>query len=243
MSRGPRGFFGELYLRSTRPFLRDHVTDAEGAYLSERLREAGVAGPVLDLGCGHGRHLARVRAQGWNAVGLDSDARSLAEARQHGPVVQGDFFCPPFLPATLGAAYCWYNTLFTFEDDEQREALAAVARCVAPGGLVVLQGSAKALAAQNPVARYDGLLPDGCRLEERCDYDSARSRDVISRRLTLPDGRVMAADFFIRYYDPDEVRALVEAAGLTLKWVHGGVDGSAPTPLSSELIVGAQRRG
>lgn len=243
MARGPPGFFGELYLRSTRPFLRDHVTDAEGAYLSERLREAAVQGLVLDLGCGHGRHLARVRAQGWNVVGLDFDPISLGEARPHGPVVQGDFFRPPFRPAAFAAAYCWYNTLFTFEDDEQREALAALARCVAPGGLVVLQGSAKALAAKNPVARYDALLPDGCRLEEKCDYDSKRSRDVISRRLTLPDGRVMAADFFIRYYDPGEVRALVEAAGLRLKWVHGGVDGSAPTPESSELIVGAERRG
>ncbi len=56
-TEGPKGFFGELYLRSTRPFQPASVTEAESRYLGERLREAGTQGLVLDLGCGHGRHL------------------------------------------------------------------------------------------------------------------------------------------------------------------------------------------
>ena len=240
-TEGPQGLFGELYLRSTRPFLPEAVSDAEGAYLSRQLE--GVPGALLDVGCGHGRHLARLAAFHGRLVGLDFDVRSLDEARAHAPVARGSFFALPFRDGAFGSAFSWYNTLGTFPDAAVPLALAEVARCVRPGGWFIVHGSSKAGAERQPEASFDGTLPDGAHLEERVRYDAGTGRDELTRALTLPDGRFMAASFFIRYYAADEWEALLDAAGFMVKWVHGALDGSAPSDVSVDLIVGAQRRG
>lgn len=236
-------FFGELYLRSTKPFLRQTVTEAEVAWLDERLREAKVDGPVLDLGCGHGRHAAPLRALGWQVIGVDYDPLSLQEARAGLPVVRGNFFALPFRDRAFAAAWCWYNTIFTYQDAQQVELLRTLARCVRPGGLLVVQGTARALAERQPEASYRQALPDGAVLDERCRFDPVTGRDLISRRLTTPDGRSMAAEFFIRYYDQAGLEALLREAGLEPLWVHGGLDGRPATEASTELIAGAKHRG
>lgn len=243
-TEGPRGFFGELYLRSTRPFLPDAVSDAEAEFLEARLAEARVDGLVLDLGCGHGRHLGRLarRAPG-RVVGLDLDPLSLQEARQVAPVTRADLFRLPFRAGALGAAYCWYNTLGTFADEAVPLALRELARCVRPGGWLLLHGTPPHAAQWEPEAKHDAVLPDGARLLETVRFDPARSRDNLSRQLFLPDGRFMAASFFIRYYAAAEWEALLDAVGFEVRWVHGAVDGRTFDETSVDQIVGAQKRG
>lgn len=244
-TEGPRGFFGELYLRSTRPFLAPEVTQAEVDYLAVRFREAGCQGAILDLGCGHGRHCGRLNEQlgRRRVLGVDLDSRSLVEASAATPVVRGSFFSLPFREAAFGGAYCWYNSLGTFEDGAVPLALAQLARCVSPGGWLILQGTPPHVAQRQPIANYDGPLPDGSRLVEEVRYDERARADRLRRELTLPDGRLMAASFFIRYYAVPEWEALLDAAGFLVRWVHGAVDGSAFTEASVDQIVGAQKRG
>ena len=243
-TEGPKGLFGELYLRSSRPFLPEHVSVAEGDYLAARFAEAGTTGLVLDLGCGHGRHLAQLapRMPG-RVVGIDLDPLSVAEAKTVGPVCRGDLFRLPFRGGAFGGALCWYNTLGMFEDEAVPVALAELARCVRPGGLVIVHGTPPQAAQWQPEANYDGQLPDGSHLVEQVRFDAARRRDQLTRHLTLPDGRFMAASFFIRYYAVSEWEALFDAVGFEVRWVHGGLDGSALTDASVDQIVGAQKRG
>lgn len=241
-TEGPRDLFGELYLRSTRPFLPDAVSDAEAEYLEARFVEGGVQGPVLDLGCGHGRHLKRLALRR-SVIGLDGDPLSLAEAKAGAPVVRADFFALPFRAGSFGAAVCWYNTLGTFADAAVPLALRELARCIRPGGWLVVQGTPPHVPRAHPHARWQGPLPDGCTLEEEVGFNAALSRDELTRRLTAPDGRLMAASFFIRYYAVSEWEALLDAAGFTVRWVHGAVDASAFSETSIDQIVGAQRRG
>lgn len=243
-TEGPAGFFGELYLRSTRPFLPEHVSDAEADYLVARLTESGATGLVLDVGCGHGRHLRRLAARlPGRVIGIDFDRLSLDEAKTGAPVVRGDFFKLPFRADALGAAWCWYNTLGTFEDEALPVALGELARCVRPGGWLIVHGTPPHAAQWQPEASYDGQLPDGSRLVEQVRFDPTKRRDGLTRELTLPDGRFMAASFFIRYYALSEWEALLDAAGFELRWVHGAVDGSALTDASVDQILGAQKRG
>lgn len=236
-------FFGELYLRSTRPFLAEEVSDAEATYLRRAFEQCRVKGPLLDLGCGHGRHLGRLaRAMGERPVlGVDFDALSLREAAEVAPVVRADFFQLPFGGATLAGAYSWYNTLFIFEDADQLRLLKEVARVLKPGGLFVCQGLARQYIEQRPHAAYDDYLPDGCRLIEESHFNPANGRDEAWRKLITPDGRTLLAEYFIRYYFRDEMVALLEQAGLKVRWVHGGVDESPHHPESMDLIVGAER--
>lgn len=231
-------FFGELYLRSTRPFLSEGITAREQAFLREQLGEAG---PVLDLGCGHGRHLAGRGSL--EVVGVDGDPLSLDEAKAFAPVARADLRALPFRDGAFGAAWCWYNTLGTFDEAELPRLLAGLARCVRPGGRLLLQGSHPQRAIEQPVAGYDGPLADGSHLKEEARYSPERRRDEIRRSLTLPGGRVMAASFFIRYYDLDEWRLLLAQAGFEVQWWMGGIDGSPLEVTSPDVIVGAQKRG
>jgi SAM-dependent methyltransferase len=229
-------FFGELYLRSTLPFLREAVTALEASFLRARLP----GGPTLDLGCGHGRHL---RELGSEVLGLDFDLGSLVEAVAFAPVARGDMRALPFRDAVFAAGYAWYNTIATFPREVTVGILRELTRCIRPGGTVIVQGSNPARAREKPTASWAGKLPDGSSLLEETVWSEARGQDEISRQLTLPDGRVMAASFFIRYYDLDEWRALLSEAGLTAVWSCGDVDGSPIGSHSNDIIVGAQKRG
>jgi SAM-dependent methyltransferase len=228
-----QGLFGELYLRSTRPFLSDAVTGAEADFLAARLPP----GLRLDLGCGHGRHTRRLDP---TVVGLDFDALSLREAAEFGPVARGEFQSLPFRALAFDAAYSWYNSLGTLRSPEA--ALTEVARVLRPGGRLIVQGSNPAAVRANPEARYSGRLPDGSHLEETSAWSEARGRDELTRRVTSPDGRVMAASFAIRYYDFEGWRALLEPRGLEVVWVVGGVDGAPLGEKSSDIILGATKR-
>lgn len=236
MSDAP--FFGELYLRSTRPFLSEGITAREQAFLRDQLGEAG---PVLDLGCGHGRHLAGRGAL--EVIGVDGDPLSLGEAKAFAPVARADLRALPFRAAAFGGAWCWYNTLGTFEEAELPPLLRDLARCMRPGGRLVIQGSHPQRAIDQPEAGYDGPLADGSHLLEKARYSKERHRDEIRRTLTLPDGRVMAASFFIRYYDLDEWRLLLAQAGFEVQWWMGDIEGSPLEATSADVIVGAQKRG
>ena len=227
-------FFGELYLRSTRPFLSAEVTRAECEFLRGRLPE----GPLLDLACGHGRHLSQVPG----SFGVDREPISLKEALTHRPVARAELALLPFRDGAFVGGWCWYNSLGTFEDDAVPPVLAELARCMRPGARIIIHGSNRARAEAQPDATYDGELWDGDHLVERARYNAARKRDEIHRRLTLGDGSVLEADFFIRYYDLDEWSGLLEKAGFSITWSAGGLDGAALDERSADLIVGAERR-
>ncbi len=226
-------FFGELYLRSTRPFLSLDVTKAEAAFLRARLPE----GPLLDLGCGHGRHLAEIPG-----FGVDRDGLSLVEARRQGAVARADLRSLPFRDGAFAGAWCWYNSLGTFEDHEVPVILRELARCVRPGGTVIVHGTNPARAIAQPEASYDGPIGQGDHLVERAKLDFDKRRDEITRRLTLDDGRVLEASFFIRYYDLDEWRGLLAEAGFHVQWWVGGVDAGPLEDTSTDVILGAERR-
>lgn len=235
-------FFGELYLRSTLPYLSEAVTAREAEYLSRAF--ADVKGPVVDLGCGHGRHAARLNTDGALAgrvVGLELDPLSLRLRRPGFPAVRGDLRALPFQDASLGGAYAWYSTLFAFTDAEHVQVLREVARALRPGGRLVFQTVPYERLERSPGASFRERLPDGSLLEEESRFDATRGRDVGQRQLTLPDGRVLRAAYTLRYYPLAELKGLLESTGFSVEWVHGGLERGPMTPESTDLIVGAGR--
>jgi SAM-dependent methyltransferase len=94
-ARGLRGDVGSLRIRrrggQCRPLPLDRWMGPVTAADESVLRRA--EGPVLDVGCGPGRHVAGLTARGITAMGLDSSPAAVATARARGAeVVQGCVF-------------------------------------------------------------------------------------------------------------------------------------------------------
>lgn len=101
------------------------------------LPEAGGA-PVLDLGCGDGRHLEPLAAAGLAVVGLDLSAPLLRAARARPgplPLVRGDMRTLPFGDGRFAAVLSLFTAFGYFgPDGGDREVVEGIARVLAPGG-------------------------------------------------------------------------------------------------------------
>lgn len=238
-------FFGELYLRSTQPFLSPEITSREVIYLERCFTGLARPGLVVDLGCGHGRHAAPLNASGplaGRVVGLELDPYSLSHRAPGFPAVRGDLRALPFQKGSLAGAYAWYSTLFAFPDTEHRVILQEVARCLQPGALLVFQTVPHERLSAQPTAAFQHTLPDGSLLEEESRFDPTTGQDHGRRRLTLPDGRVLSGIYTIRYYPLADLTQLLESTGFAARWVHGSLEGEPLSATSTDLIVGAELR-
>lgn len=130
--------FGAFY-----PVLYGHRDAAEAQRclgLLPRLAPLPGAGgaPVLDLGCGDGRHLEPLATAGLAVVGLDLSAPLLRAARSRPgslPLVRGDMRTLPFADGRFAAVLSLFTAFGYFGPDSgDREVVAGIARVLAPGG-------------------------------------------------------------------------------------------------------------
>lgn len=129
--------FGAFY-----PLLYAHRDEVEARRcldLLARLRPLpGRAGaPVLDLGCGDGRHLALLRERGVPAVGLDLSRPLLLAARRRDPapvLVRGDMAALPVREAALGAVLSLFTAFGYLGPAGDAAVVAGIARALVPGG-------------------------------------------------------------------------------------------------------------
>ncbi|MEN9353255.1 MAG: Cypemycin methyltransferase [Fibrobacterota bacterium] len=127
-----RGWFGPLYEE-----LYAHRSGDEAMRQVEALLRHCVAleGPVLDAGCGAGRHLQALRAMGKDAFGADLSAHLLTTAVGHGPVVHCDLFHAPFADGAFGLVASFFTGFGYFQTPAQDEQFfAELTRLVRPGG-------------------------------------------------------------------------------------------------------------
>jgi len=113
--------------------LRDHAR-----FVGRALRESGVRGPLLDVGCGGGLFLGMMRERGRSVVGLDNSAAAarIAWSRQHVPAVCGDLEHAP-LEAGAFAAITMFHVLEHVRDP--RAYLSSAHRLLKPGGRLIAQ--------------------------------------------------------------------------------------------------------
>lgn len=172
-------------------------------------------GRALDAGCGAGRLLCLLARAGWDAEGLEWDARAAARARASSgrPVSVGDFFGAP-LPAAAFHLVVLHHVLEHLPDPAA--AVLRAAQLLAPGGAVVfVYPNPRALGA-----RVFGASWYPWEVPRHLVFPSTAALADLARRAGLAPVRVRTVAGWAAPYLLAASRALAD--GRPVEGVHAG---------------------
>lgn len=226
------------------------------------------AGPILELAAGSGRLAVPLAAAGHEVAAVDLDPAMLERARDRAreagttvaerlELIEADMLDLP-LPAagTYRLAFIALNSLFLLGTRAaQEKAIATLAGHLVPGGIVALDIW---LPEPDDLARFDGrLILDYVRTDPATGsrvtkitgarYDPARASVELTAIYEegadgAPPVRWVRQDT-LRLLGADELRAMVEDAGLVIEEMAGDHDLQPLGPGSERVVVVAVRRG
>jgi 2-polyprenyl-3-methyl-5-hydroxy-6-metoxy-1,4-benzoquinol methylase len=224
--------------------LTDERSDAEVAGLA-KIASLDAPMRILDIPCGFGRHTNRLAVLGHQMTGMDlypgflELARRDAEARG----VQVDYLQGDMRHLEFESEFDRVMMLFTsfgyFEDDDNFRVLENVARALKPDGLFILDISNRDMAMKTftsaQVTEKNGDL-----MIDRGSFDTLTGR-WLNRRIVIRNGVRKDKPFFVRLFNPSEIRDWLARAGMEIIQMYGSFDGSPLTSESRRLIVVSRR--
>ena len=221
-------WFGTRYYK----LLYRHRDQADARpWVDNILRETGLpqGARVLDLACGRGRHARWFQEAGMQVTGVDLSEESIAEARK---AVPGGHFLvhdirEPVEGRTCDLAVCLFTSIGYFErpEDDQR-VVDSVAKVLAAGGWFVLD-------LMNAARVHMRLVPSEELEIEGVRFRVARTLEdgLVVKRIQVSDGDdEHHYEERVRAIAPEEVRAMMERAGLQ---VVRQTDGPDPRPFDA----------
>ncbi len=88
---------------------------------------------MLDIGCGAGRHMKLAAELGLEPYGVDASSEALEQAKQYGPVKEGDMTALPYDDDSFDVVLAW-GTLYYGTRDTTRKALLEIRRVLVVNG-------------------------------------------------------------------------------------------------------------
>jgi SAM-dependent methyltransferase len=228
-----------IFLETTRRYAPPRLArlDVEVAL---RLAQVEPGKPLADLGCGYGRHLRALIAEGHpHPLGIDRSPLLLAEAANQAPaarLLRADLRALPLHGSSLAAAFCFYSSMFLGTDEDALAALREAARVLRPGGSLVLTTDNPLRLAARPAVDYQEDVPGLGHVRERSAWDPAESVDRVTKTVRTPAGESLSATFVIRYYAPPALAELARTAGLVLRRLHPDAPLTEETPQLIALL-------
>lgn len=230
----------EDYLYFYQDSLTPERTETEVAALV-KLLQLGSPLKVLDLACGFGRHTNCLAKLGHQMTGIDRGAGFLEIARKQAQSMQvgvdyqqGDMRSLDYKDEFDGVLLL-FTSFGYFNDDENLQVLRNIAQALKPGGWVIFDTHNRDVFLKNMqpdhVTEKEGNL-----MIDRGSFDSQSGR-WYNQRIVIRDGIRRDKPFFVRLYNPNEIRALLEQAGLELSQLYGGWDGQPISTESRRMII------
>jgi len=202
--------------------------------------------PLLDLGCGAGRHLLAFCEAGFrDLVGLDLSQELLDVARERiaeaGCSVRELHCCDmraiPY-EEHFGTAVSIFTSFGYFEtDDEDAKVLNAVHRALRPGGRFLVDTLHRETTIARIVPEEDieltgghghvtrAVSEDGKRVEKTVRFEPENGAPETVRRES------------VRMYAPEELSAMFEIAGFVDVQIHGSLRGEPIGPDAPRLVL------
>ena len=229
-------------------FYQDITSPERTAHQVELLVQAlGLTHPatILDLACGFGRHANRLTALGHTVTGIDLTPGFLEIARVQAQAMgvqvnyrQGDMRRLDF-QSQFDAVLLLFTAFGYFDDDENLLVLRNIARALKPGGQLIFD-------IHNRDTFFKGFMPyivtekDGNLMIDRHTFDYQSGR-LYNRRIVIRDGVRRDKPFFVRMYNPTEIKSLLQSAGLQPVSIYSGWEGSPLTADSRRMIIIAKK--
>jgi len=184
---------------------------------------------ILDLACGHGRHANLLAELGHSVTGIDITPGFLEiakqEAKKKGVSVKyilGDMRKISFLEE-FDRVLLLFTSFGYFTDQENFQVLKNVSNALKSGGLFCFDTFNRDVFLRHFLP-YIVMEKGNDLMIDRNTFDSVTGR-VYNKRIVIRNGKRKDKPFFIRLYNPTEIRDLLKRAGLSIykmygDWVH-----------------------
>jgi len=207
--------------------------------------------PLLDLGCGAGRHLVALHSAGFrHIVGLDLSAElleiaaeRLTKAGAEGiKLVNADMAHIPY-EEHFGTVLSLFTSFGYFERDEENAAVfAAVRKAALPGGRFLIDYMNRDWVIANLVGQEEkDVAGRRVRIERR--LTAGRRRVEKTTRVLGPEGEEKTYHESVRLYSPLEVEQMLEAEGFVNVRRYGSLRGAPHRSESPRLILVGEKGG
>jgi len=233
-----REWFGNAYLELY-PH-RDEEEAAAGVQLFLARAELPPTPLVLDLACGAGRHLQRLREAGVEATGIDLSLPLLREAAGRsvvdGSVVRADMRALPFADSAFDGLVNFFTSFGYFlTPEEDAEVLSEIRRVLRPGAHFLMD-------YMNAPWVIDRLDPEtiGEIRGRRVRQTRWVEGDQVFKRIEIAAAGDSEPQIFherVRLYPPAALHDLLEGAGLRPEHRFGGYDAAPFTDASPRLVL------
>ncbi len=222
-----------IFLEITRRYAPQRLA-REDVATALRLAQVEPGKPLADLGCGYGRHLQALVAEGHpHPIGIDRSPLLLDEAAVQAPsarLLRADLRALPLQADSLAAAFCFYSSMFLGSHEDALAALREASRVLRPGGSLVLTTDNPLRLAAQPRGQHQEDVPGLGRVEEESVWNPATNVDRVTKKLCSPGREELSATFSIRYYAPAELAGMARRAGLTFRRLEPDAPLTEETP-------------
>lgn len=202
---------------------------------------------LLDMACGHARHLRNLADRGYKMAGVDiaPDAVDLArrQLQKHG--VEAELLCCdmrfiPFKSAFDGIFSMW-TTFGLFNSLENRQVLVSVCQALKPGGRFILDVMSRDRLVREFQRYYWFEDAQGHKVVQERDFDPLSGRASTRWIILRHDGSTQEGITSARIYTLTELAGMLRRAGLRIVETYGNYDLSPYTYTSRRLIILAER--
>lgn len=238
------GYFNDDYRSFVLEQISKERTERQIRFLLTRLPPPQ-AGPVLDLGCGLGRHALALAAHGYQVTGRDLVPSFVEAAQQQALEANlavrfevGDMRRQTDPPTFAAVLFLW-SSFGYFSDEENQATLDAASHALLPNGLLFLD-----LENRERILRH--FQRDSW---QRCDVGWMLERNrflltsdtLVTRKIYLDASGCREAERRLKLYPLATMRRMLDQAGLAVEDVLGGEEGE-PYCLESRRMWLVARR-
>ena len=207
--------------------------------------------PLLDLGCGAGRHLRALRDMGFTQlVGLDLSEALLKVAAQdlahsghldgYVHLVWADMRAIPYVAYFATVLSLFTSFGYFAQDEENRAVLDAAYSSLRSRGTFLVDYMNRDYVVSHLVACDEKFLGDQHIKNARClTHDTRR----VEKKTTITTRAGSEHEFHesVRLYSAEEMRAMLQDAGFANIRAYGSLEGTNFSPASPRLVMVAEK--